>query len=305
MIFKNKNIFEVSNTYRLLKKKLKKNQNIQSFLKKKKINDADSIKISYDIQSGSYIKFFNSLSRGKINKVYGPIIKTINKEFPKIKNILDFGCGELTTSLFIFNGIKKKIKNYYANDFSLNRLILGQNYIKRKLSNNDYKKFKLFCNSNFELPFKNNSIDLVLTIHSLEPNNKNKKNIIKELMRVSRYGLILMEPHYEISSEKQKKRMVKLNYIRNIKKLFNKKHNEIKIIKKEHHINNLNISSLFVVKKNKIKSSDPGFVEPSTNFELNRINNFLYSKKSFRLYPTFNEICIFSNESNFFISKIE
>ena len=89
------------------------------------------------------------------------------------------------------------------------------------------------------------------------------------------------------------------------KKINFKIHNEIKIIKKEHHINNLNISSLFVVKKNKTKSSDPGFVEPSTNFELNRINNFLYSKKSFRLYPTFNEICIFSNESNFFISKIE
>ena len=200
MILKSKRALEISKTYRLLNDKLKKNENIQSYLKKKKFSDVDSIKISYDIQSGSYIKFFKSLSKDKINKIYNPIIKIIKNDFSRIKNVLDFGCGELTTSLYIFSKIKRKIKNYYANDFSLNRLILGQNYIKKKLLNNDFKKFKLFCNSNFNLPFKDNSIDLIITVHSLEPNNNNKKIIINELLRVCRYGLILMEPHYEIAS---------------------------------------------------------------------------------------------------------
>ena len=114
-----------------------------------------------------------------------------------------------------------------------------------------------------------------------------------------------MEPHYEISSEKQKRRMVKLNYIKNIKGLFYRKNLEIKIIRKKHHINNLNISSLFIIKKKKIKTSRLSFVEPSTNFKLEKIKNFLYSRKSLRLYPVFNEIPLFSNESSFLISKIK
>ena len=107
----------------------------------------------------------------------------------------------------------------------------------------------MFCNSQYKLPFKDNSIDLVLTIHSLEPNNK-KKKIIKELFRVSRHGMILMEPHYEISSVKQK-RMNKYGYIKGIGKTFKDLGLNHKIIKKKYHINKDNISSLFIVFKKK------------------------------------------------------
>ena len=93
----------------------------------------------------------------------------------------------------------KKIKKYFANDNSLNRLIVATNNLKKKLSKNDLKKFEIFCNSKYKLPLKENSIDLILHIHSLEPNNKIKNKIFDELFRVSRHGVILMEPHYEIS----------------------------------------------------------------------------------------------------------
>ncbi len=306
MVFKNKSLIEISNTYKLLNQKFKKKKNLQIFLKKKKFSDEQSIKMSYNVQSGTYIKFFNSLSKNKINKIYQPIIDVIKKNFNDSKTILDFGCGELTTSLFIFNKIKKNIKNYYANDVSLNRLILGQNYLKSKLKNKEFKKIKLFCNSSAGLPFKDNSIDLIITIHSLEPNNKHKELFINELFRVSKKGLILMEPHYEISNDQQKKRMLKFNYIRGIKKLFNKKNCNLKIIKKDHHINSLNVSSLFVVKKKPIrKNNSTVYVEPKTYDNLKDINNFLYSPKSLRLYPVYNDISIFSNESQFFLPSMK
>ena len=262
--------------------------------------------MSYDVQSGTYIKFFNSLSKNKVNRIYQPLIDVIKKDFKNSKTILDFGCGELTTSLFIFNKLKKSIVNYFANDVSLNRLILGQNYLNKKLKKKDFNKFKIFCNSNTNLPFKDNSIDLIITIHSLEPNNKNKESFIDELFRVSKRGLILMEPHYEISSDKQKKRMLKFEYIRGIQKLFNKKDCEIKIIKKDHHINNNNVSSLFVIKKKKVrKNNNTSYVEPKTFSRLKDINNFLYSSKSLRFYPTYNDISIFSDESQFFLPSLK
>ena len=306
MIFKNKSLLEISNTYKLLNQKFKENKNLQIFLKKKKFSDKQSIKMSYNVQSGTYIKFFKSLSKNKINKIYQPIIDTIKNDFKSTKTILDFGCGELTTSLFIFNKIKKNIINYFANDISLNRLILGQNYAKNRLNKKEFKKLKIFCNSDANLPFKDNSIDLIITIHSLEPNNKDKELFINELFRISKKGLILMEPHYEISNDKQKKRMLKFNYIRGIKKLFDKKDCELKIIKKDHHINKQNVSSLFVIKKKKIrKNNSTKYIEPKTYSYLNNINSFLYSPKSLRFYPVYNDISIFSDESQFFLPSMK
>ena len=59
-----------------------------------------------------------------------------------------------------------------------------------------------------------------------------------------------MEPHYEISSKKQKKRMIKLDYIRGIEKLLKDRKINYRIIKKNYHVNNENKSSLFIIKKN-------------------------------------------------------
>ena len=306
MLFKNNNITYLSNLYNLLNQKFKKKKNIQLYLKKRKIDKKDIIKISYDVQSGSYIDFFSKLSRKKVEQIYNPIIENLNKEFSNFKSVLDFGCGELTSSFFIFRKIKKKIKYYYANDVSLNRLIVGQNNLKKKLKASEFKKIKLFCNSNFDLPFKDNSIDVIMTIHSLEPNNKSKKKIAEELLRVSRKGLILMEPHYEISSRIQKKRMKKFNYITSIKSLFNKDLCSIKIIKKKYHLNKNNISSIFIIKKkiNK-KKFKSDFVDPKSKKDLIKINNFYYSYQSLRLFPIFNEIPIFSDETQLFLPSIK
>ena len=50
-----------------------------------------------------------------------------------VKTILDFGCGELTTSAYIFKNLNHKIKKYYANDVSFNRLLVGSNELKKNL----------------------------------------------------------------------------------------------------------------------------------------------------------------------------
>ena len=300
------NISDLSRLYKELNIKYKNKINIQKYLENRKFDSDTSINVSYDVQSGSYINFFNNLSKKKVNNVYFPIIEEFNKNFKNCKTVLDFGCGELTSSSFIIKHLSKKINKYFATDISLNRLYLGKKYIKKKLAYKDYKKLTIFCNTSSKLPFKNNSIDLVLTVHSLEPNNKNKNSILNELLRISKYGLLLMEPNFEESNKKQQRRMKKYNYIRGLKKALIAKGCYVEIIKKDHHLNSLNKSSIFIVKKikkTKIRN-DYKFVDPMDQKELTAIDGFLYSKGNFRLYPKFGEIYIFNELSRFYLTKI-
>ncbi len=306
MFFKKKNLEIITNTYKLIQGKYKKKQNIQLSLKNKNFSNSEIIKLAYDVQSGSYIKFFKNLNKKKKANVYFPLIKAINNNFKNIKTILDFGCGELTTSLYIFKNLKHKIKKYYANDISLNRLLVGYNELKKKLSKKNYNKFKIFCNSGNNLPFKDNSIDLILTVHALEPNNQYKNQILNELLRVSKFGVILMEPHYEISDIKQKKRMIKFNYIRGIEKILKLRKIKYQIIKKQFHLNNLNKSSIFVLKNNSTKKKqNDNFVDPITKNNLIKKNNFLYSKKTLRAFPIINDIVLFNEDSQIFLPNLK
>ena len=305
MFFKYSNILKLIATYRIGKKKYAEKKNVQQFLKNK-LKKTDVIKISYDIQSGDYIKYFNQLSKRKIEKIYYPLIKAIKDNFRYSRTILDFGCGELTTSYYVFKQMKKKIVKYFAKDNSVNILIIGSSNLKKFLNKKDFKKFEIFCNSKYKLPFKENSIDLIVTIHSLEPNNKIKEKIFEELYRISRHGIIFMEPHYEIASQKQKKRMLNLGYVKGFERLLKNKKINYQIVKKKYHINNENISSLFIIKKKKInKKNNYKFVDPLDLTELKDFKKYFYSKNNFRIFPIIDNIKIFNDDTQLFLPSIK
>ena len=96
MFFKKKNLEIISNTYKLIQGKYKKKQNIQLFLKNKTFSNSEIIKLAYDIQSGSYIKFFKKLNKKKDGRkatigYFRSNIKQIGKQkvpiFIEIKDI--------------------------------------------------------------------------------------------------------------------------------------------------------------------------------------------------------------------------
>tara|TARA_Y100000590_G_scaffold33501_1_gene36750 strand:- start:3109 stop:4014 length:906 start_codon:yes stop_codon:yes gene_type:complete len=284
--------------YNHLIKLFKKNVNIQNYLKRNTtLKKYEITKIAYDIQSGSYIDFHYKV-KNKLPKILDPVIKEI-KKFKNIKTILDFGTGELTNLSYIMNNLPSNIK-FYANDISLSRLILGKKFIKKKISNKKFKNLNIFCTNHFKLPFKDNSIDLIITIQAIEPNNAYKKDLLNELIRVSKKGLVLMEPHFEIGDQKSKKRMKKFGYIRNFEKLIKSYKIPYSIIKKEHHFYSLNPNSIFVMKKNKKKSniSYRNFVDPVYKDKLKLLNNYYYSDKSKRIYPLIDDIVVFSDDIN-------
>ena len=146
------------------------------------------------------------------------ISKYINNK--NIKTILDFGTGEGIKLPHILK-YSNQLEKIFACDISFNRLSVGYDYLKKELKKKELSKIFLFCNKDFELPFKKNSIDLVLTSGVFEnmSNNKITEKIL-ELLRISKKGLILIEPKDNSVTKTELKRMkkFKINYNLNKKK---------------------------------------------------------------------------------------
>ena len=252
------------------------------------------VNIVFDIQTKSYFSIYRKNIK-KIDYIVSPIIKILKENFPKSKSLMDCGCGELIKTSFLFKHLTY-IKNFYANDISLNRLFLGKKFIKKI---GIKRKINYFCSSMKNLPLKNNSIDVIFTSHAIEPNKSyDAEIIIRELFRVCNHGLCLHESHFQSADRNQKKRMNKYNYAKNIEKTLKKLNCRFKIIKLNNHHNNLNRASLFIVKKNKSsykKNSSKPYIDVYSKDRLCNLKNFLYSKKSKKLYPVFDNIPIFNN----------
>tara|TARA_B100001027_G_scaffold163808_1_gene116126 strand:+ start:680 stop:1570 length:891 start_codon:yes stop_codon:yes gene_type:complete len=287
-----------------LKKKIKKGQNIQLYLSKNhsRFKMDKIIELSYDIQSGSYIHKFKKTNSSHLKKKFKYFLNTIKKHFSKTRTILDFGTGEMTNLSFFIGQLSQKI-TYYANDISLNRVYLGQEFLKKKLKKKLFQKVNVFCSSYDRLPFLDNSIDLVITSHALEPNGKNKRKILNELLRIAKYGIVMQEPHYEIANNTIKKRMNKFNYIKGIKKYFDKKNGKLSIIENVHKTNK-KVASVFFYKKKINKSKPKYYVDINTKDNLIRKKNFYYSRKSKQVYPIINNIPVFK-DSDLFLPIID
>ena len=284
-----------------LKKLFKKNININQYLKRQKnLTKTDIIKISYDIQTGSYIRTYNYQ---KSKKVLEPMIEEINSL--KFKSLLDFGCGELTNFFTIVKNIDTKNKKFYANDLSFSRIYHGRKFLKNKIS----IKLTCFANNSIKLPLPDDSIDVVTTIHAIEPNKKDANKILKELWRISRKKLILLEPNNKLTEKMSKskrkiinKRFKKHNYVLNLEDKIKKITSNYRILEIKDQFNVFNPASLFIVSKNSKKKNKLNFLNPNNNKDVLKNNsNFCFSENTGELFPKINDIVIF-NKNEIFIN---
>ncbi len=123
----------------------------------------------------------NTLQQFLINNFYNSLIKVVTPLH--VKNVLDVGCGE---------------------GFSLNKL--NENNIGEKLEGIDYSKEaisigkKLFPNLSlkqgniYDLPYKDNTFDLVLCTEVLE-HLENPKKGLQEIVRVSKKYILVSVPN--------------------------------------------------------------------------------------------------------------
>jgi 2-polyprenyl-3-methyl-5-hydroxy-6-metoxy-1,4-benzoquinol methylase len=114
--------------------------------------------------------------------------KTLAREVKKLKvdSILDAGCGEGFTLEFLRKQGIGKI--YEGIDFLKTAIEIGHKV---------HPKVKLLQESIYELPYKNNTFDVVLCTEVLE-HLEDPKKALKELFRVSKKYVLLSVPNEPI-----------------------------------------------------------------------------------------------------------
>lgn len=265
----------------------------------------ETIHAKYEKISGLYIKLHKNINelkfiaineknkivecKGLIRPYYGTCLKRLYKFF-NLNSILEVGAGELVTLDEFLKKIKKKPKKVGAIDISLKRLADGKkNFIKTN------RKINFLARADAsQLPFPDNSFDMVYTVHVIEQVPSLYLKIVKELVRVSSNIIILIEPSYEFGSNSSKKNIFKKGYTQIKDSDFNRLDYKLiyrDIMELRSYING---SEIVILKKNKNKSKKnkdkTEFICPITHESLLKKGKYLSNKSKTINYQIKNSI---------------
>ena len=285
----------------------KQGENIIEYLNKsqsQKRNEVQDILISYDLQSSQYLK---SLSDNiSFKKKYCQSLANKINGLGDFDSILEVGIGEGTT-IGVLNKYLNNNPSFFGGfDLSWSRVKYAKHFFEElNLPTNN-----LFCANLFNIPLKDNSIEVVFTSHSIEPNGGKEEQALKELIRVTKDYLILLEPAYELSNTEAQHRMDKHGYIKGIKETAIKLGLEIL----EHRLfdysaSDKNPTGITIIKKNKPevnKKNKAVFICPITKTTLEKINeNLFFSKEGLLSYPIINSIPYLLEENAVLTSHLQ
>ena len=286
---------------------LKKNKNNYYLFLKKNTNFSNDVinQISYSFQAGTYIDNYNYLKKRKEypDYYYDHIYSKIQKYIKNNYSILEPGVGEgtFTNELSVRNNKHFKNINYFACDYSLSRLLVCKNFLSKKKVNT-----KLFLSNMRKIGISENSVDVVITHHSLEPNLGMETVIIDEFLKVSNKYVILIEPIYELNPKKNQVRMDKYGYIKNLYKICKKLNCDIlEYSLLDVHYESKNKTGIIVLKKKKSsKKKNIRFKCLLTNNLLSKKKDFYYEDKIGIIYPIIKEIPILTDDKAIIAPKI-
>jgi len=260
--------------------------------------------IAYDLQAGSYRnvaiknpKYFQDWS-GQLAELIKPYIE-------KTDSILEVGIGEATTLAGVVQALNTPQLSTLGFDVSWSRIKVAQEWTAKNTV-----EAKLFVADLFSIPLADNSIDVVYTSHSLEPNGGREKGAIKELLRVARKAVVLVEPIYELASEEAQVRMAQHGYVQGLKSTAE----QMNVSVVEYGLldvswNSLNPSGVVVIdKKNYVgkKALDLKVLWqcPITGVELKDQNDLFFAEETGIAYPVMRNIPMLRAEHGIIASKM-
>lgn len=187
-----------------------KGVNIIDYLEQLGLTRSEAIAISYDLQAGSYVQYAEE-NKWYLDEYTSEIADILNGLSANAESIMEVGVGEATT----LSNVRPRLSfepDSVGFDISLSRVLFGRKYF----ASNGKGTARFFVGDMFNIPFADNSIDIVYTSHSIEPNGGREKEALSELYRVAGKYLLLLEPSYELATTDGKNRMNRLGYIKGL-----------------------------------------------------------------------------------------
>lgn len=278
-------------------------KNISALLREEKglqHNTDEVIEIAYDLQTGSYITAMKNAEMAKHKRDYTSEIAKVILSLCEPMSILEAGVGEGTTFSGVLQHLKADVSSF-GFDLSWSRVA----YAKRWFQSQGVSNTALCTGNLFHIPFADNSIDVVYTSHSIEANGGNEGPILRELFRVTRKFLILLEPGYDLSKDEGKRRMDFHGYCKNLKGIADSLGYDVL----QHNLfpftsNPLNPTAITIIKKHDC-AMPPSYILACPKFKtpLEEIGNMLFSPEALVVYPIVGGIPCLRIENGIFASK--
>lgn len=176
----------------------------------KAANSSVATLISYDLQTGSYVA--NARANPEVNlRWVGQLANVLGPFVSSHSLVLEVGCGEATTLAGVLQALPQRPQSAIGFDISWSRCAEGKRWLAEKSV-----AAQLFVADLFAIPLDDSSVDVVYTSHSIEPNRGRELDAIRELLRVARHAVVLVEPMYELADESARNRMDHHKYVRGL-----------------------------------------------------------------------------------------
>ena len=264
-------------------------------------NSPVSALIAYDLQAGTYVAGARANPEGRV-RWCGQMSKILDPYITEQSSILEVGCGEATTLAGVLKYLSNAPKHALGFDISWSRCAEGLGW----LSENEVAA-KLFVADLFDIPLEDESVDVVYTSHSIEPNGGREEEAIRELMRVARRAVVLVEPIYELANSEAQSRMRAHGYVRGLKETAERLGASVADYRLlDYTANPLNPSGLVLIEKksNEAAGGEPTWRCPMTHTPVSDLGDVFAAAQSGLVYPVLRGIPMLRAEHGIVASKI-
>lgn len=261
--------------------------------------------ISYDLRAGRDLEHYEQ-EPSFFHKVRDRICHYIRETGCTTGNIVECGAGEGINLTGIINQGRFRFSWARGLDISWSRVAYARKFATSIDTHGTDLDF--IVGDFFHLPFKNDSIDILYTMQGIYGMGGHETELLKELYRVVKDYLILIEPSYELAGEQARLRMEQMGYVRGLKE----KGESLgyKIVKYELFgvdSNPLNPAAVLIIKKDsplKKEQINNALCCPYTYCDMDMIGNAYFCEESRLAYPVINGVACLTRENAVIASKM-
>lgn len=289
-----------------LKKSYLKGHNLMKLLRKRnglQGNDEQTIELSYDIQSGAYIRHAETVSGSEQRRNFGSHLVEVLKSLGPVGSLLEAGVGEATTLWHTLMQMETIPQHVHGFDLSWSRAACASRWLGEQ---HPHFSVTLCIASLRAIPYLNNSFDVIYTAHAIEPNGGQERDILSELYRVANRYLVLLEPAYEFAPAELRARMDEHGYCRGLAATARALGYDV--TRHEPFSGSgtpNNPTSLVIIAKNPAAApATPYFACPSHGTSLQHYGDCLFSDESMLAYPVLRGIPCLRRELGIIASKL-